>query len=121
MKKMLKKLLLPGALAASLWAAPVLAQVQVHIGIPVVVPPPPAFVATAVPVYYEGRPTYFYQGRWYYRDGRGWRHFRDEPAYLYNYRVRAPPPRVYYGPPRGGPGPRGPGPGPGYGPHRYRH
>jgi hypothetical protein len=44
--------------------------------------PPPAFVATAAPVYYEGRPVYWYGNRWYYRNGGGWGYYRREPAYL---------------------------------------
>jgi hypothetical protein len=51
--------------------------------------PSAAYVATASPVYYEGRPAYWYGNRWYYRDGGGWGHYRSEPRYLNQYRVRA--------------------------------
>jgi hypothetical protein len=50
--------------------------------------PPPGFVATASPVYYEGHPAYWYGNRWYYRDGAGWGAYRSEPGYLRNYRVQ---------------------------------
>ena len=49
--------------------------------------PPPAFIATASPVYYEGRPVFFYNERWYFRTGNGWGYYRSEPAYLYKRRV----------------------------------
>jgi hypothetical protein len=46
-------------------------------------PPPDAYIATTQPEYYEGRPVYFYNGNWYYRDERGaWSYYRNEPAYL---------------------------------------
>ena len=44
--------------------------------------PPAAYVASTAPVYYEGRPAYFYGDRWYYRDGGGWGYYRNEPEYL---------------------------------------
>lgn len=49
--------------------------------------PPAAYVSTAEPVYYEGRPVYWYHDRWYYRDGGGWRHYRSEPVVLRQHRV----------------------------------
>jgi hypothetical protein len=45
-------------------------------------PPPSAYIATTQPEYYEGRPVYFYNGNWYYRDDHGWNYYRSEPAYL---------------------------------------
>lgn len=63
--------------------------------------PPSAYVSSAQPVYYDGRPAYWYGGRWYYRDGGGrWGYYRSEPRYLHDYRVRTTvhvsgPPRRY--------------------------
>jgi hypothetical protein len=36
--------------------------------------------------YYEGRAVYFYQDRWYYRDGPRWAYYREEPPTLYRQR-----------------------------------
>ena len=52
--------------------------------------PPPAFVASAYPVYYEGRPAYWYNNRWYFRSGGGWGYYRNEPHYLYEHRGYVP-------------------------------
>ena len=49
--------------------------------------PPPGYLATAAPVYYEGRPAYYYNDRWYFRSGGGWGYYRSEPGYLYNHRT----------------------------------
>jgi len=49
--------------------------------------PPPGFLATASPVYYEGRPAFYYNERWYFRSGGGWGYYRSEPGYLYNHRT----------------------------------
>jgi hypothetical protein len=40
-------------------------------------------------VVYEGRPTYYYGGAWYYREGGGWRGYSNgyEPDYLRHQRV----------------------------------
>jgi hypothetical protein len=47
------------------------------------VAPPAAYIATATPEYYEGRPVYYYNNSWYYRDHYGhWGYYRHEPAYL---------------------------------------
>lgn len=64
------------ALALGLLAAPAQAQIEITIF------PPAIFRATTRPVYYEGRATYWYQGRWYYQEGRSWRSYRDEPRFL---------------------------------------
>ncbi len=37
-------------------------------------------------VTYEGRPTYYYQNRWYYRDGGNWRSYKEEPVELHRHR-----------------------------------
>jgi hypothetical protein len=50
--------------------------------------PPPEYIATAQPVYYEGHASYWYGGRWYYRNGGGWGHYAGEPAYLRGWRGR---------------------------------
>jgi hypothetical protein len=78
-----------GVLAASLVAGQAQAQV-------VVFAPPAAFVATAVPVYHEGRPAYWYNGRWIYRHGRVWHAYRTEPAYLRTHRMHHVPVRHVY-------------------------
>jgi hypothetical protein len=61
--------------------------------------PPAGYIATATPVYYQGYPSYYYGGRWYWREGSAWRIYRDEPVYLRDYRTRVtvPIPRQSYG------------------------
>ena len=83
--KTLLKLMFVGAMSL----APMAAQAQVEI----VVGPPAAWVATAAPVYYEGRPRYWYGNRWYYREGAAWRYYNEEPVYLREYHH---PYRHYY-------------------------
>jgi hypothetical protein len=51
-------------------------------------PPPDAYLATVAPEYFEGRPVYFYNGSWYYRDARGWNYYRNEPPFLRDRRGR---------------------------------
>ena len=52
-------------------------------------PPPPAYVASYSPVYYNGYAHYYYGNHWYYRDHVGaWRWYDREPAYLGGYRGR---------------------------------
>ena len=85
-----------GTIATSFVAMPADAQVVVEVG------PPDEFIATATPVYFEGRPAYWWGGRWYYRDGRRWGAYRDEPGFLRDYRAHREPARAYYG--RGGGG-----------------
>ena len=49
--------------------------------------PPPAYIASYEPVYYNGYAHYYYGNRWYYRDHvGGWRSYDREPAYLGGYR-----------------------------------
>ena len=48
----------------------------------VVVEPPAAYIATAAPEYYEGRPVYWYNNYWYYRDHGRWSYYRAEPGWL---------------------------------------
>jgi hypothetical protein len=76
-----------GALAAvSLIDAPAVAQQWV--------PPPPEFVATAQPEYYEGHAAYWYGNHWYWRDEHGgWNHYDNEPPGLAERRAHAPPVR----------------------------
>ncbi|HXN31059.1 MAG TPA: hypothetical protein VN894_04325 [Polyangiaceae bacterium] len=65
--------------------------------------PPDAYLATTEPVYFEGRASYWYGGRWYYRSGRGWNHYEREPPALYQRRMQAAPVRRTYEPYRGRP------------------
>jgi hypothetical protein len=68
----------------------------------VTLPLPPAVIVAQVPVYFEGRPVYWYQSRWYYRDPRGaWTYYRAEPPYLHTHRMQHPTRWHYYagGPP----------------------
>ena len=44
--------------------------------------PPAAFIATTLPEYFDGRPVYWWDGFWFYRDGRRWNFYRDEPQPL---------------------------------------
>ena len=67
-------------LAGSLFAAaPAQAQVVVEF-------PGPEVIATTPPVYFEGRPAYWWHDHWYYRDGGRWSYYHDEPGYLHDYR-----------------------------------
>jgi hypothetical protein len=86
----LKGLACAGVITSCLVSARAFAQVEVVI-------PPPAFIATATPVYFEGRPAYWWGGRWYFRDGGAWRFYHDEPAYLREWRGRREPERHFYG------------------------
>lgn len=63
------------------------AQVTVDVGVDVNadidVAPPEAYIATVQPEYYEGRPVYYYNNYWYYRDrGNRWGYYRVEPGWL---------------------------------------
>lgn len=65
------------------------------------VPPPPEYVATMEPVYYEGHAAYWYQNHWYWRDEHGaWAHYDREPPQLAERRAHAAPVRRSWG--RGG-------------------
>ena len=88
---MLKGVVLAGAVTLCLVTAPAQAQIVIY--------PPSAYIATTPPVYYQGRASYWYGNRWYYRDGRGWGAYDREPAYL---RGRHAPARQFYGRDRGG-------------------
>lgn len=98
-------LCLVGMASCLLVSRPAQAQVEIEVS------PPAVYLATAVPVYFEGRATYWYRDRWYYRDGPHWRHHVHEPVYLREHRRRywqdeRHGPRWHYGPGR---------------PHGYRH
>jgi len=54
------------------------AQITVSVGIA----PPQAYIATTQPEYFEGRPVYWYNNNWYYRDHGRWSYYRSEPGYL---------------------------------------
>jgi hypothetical protein len=70
--------------------------------------PSDSFLVTGQPVYYEGHASYFYNGRWVYRDGGGrWNAYRSEPAFLAQRRgAVAAPRRTYERPAARGPGRR---------------
>jgi hypothetical protein len=72
-----------GALAAALFiGAPAAAQWD---------PPPPEFIATTEPAYYEGHAAYWYNNHWFWRDEHGgWNHYEQEPPYLADRRGRFP-------------------------------
>jgi len=65
--------------------------------------PSAGYEVTAQPVYYEGHASYWYGGRWVYRDGPRWNYYRSEPQYLGVRRGYAGPQRRVYE--RSGPGP----------------
>ena len=71
--------------------------------------PPDGYVATTAPVYFEGRPVYWYGNRWSYREGVHWNHYDREPAGLYQRRMQGPPVRRNYEPSRARPAAGGPG------------
>jgi hypothetical protein len=60
------------------------AQAQVVVGVGVY--PPAAYIATSQPEYFEGRPHYWYNNHWYYRDGNRWSYYRSEPGFLHERR-----------------------------------
>ena len=79
------------ALGTGLAAGDARAQVEIVVG------PPADILATTAPVYFEGRPAYWWGGRWYYRDGPGWRFYGAEPGYLHEWRGRHEVYRHHYG------------------------
>jgi hypothetical protein len=91
LQTLLKGLLMVGTILASLASTPAQAEVRIEIS------PPSWYIATSRPVYYEGRPSYWYNDRWYYRDGRSWRTYNDEPRFLREHRERRAPERHFYG------------------------
>jgi hypothetical protein len=58
--------------------------------------PPDAYIATTEPVYFDGHASYFYGGRWFYRDGGRWSSYQHEPAELARHRAAGPPVRHSY-------------------------
>jgi hypothetical protein len=82
------KVAVPAMVAATVaFAAPQTAdaQIRVDVGVPAIgvgVYPSAAYIATATPEYYEGRPVYYYGNQWYYRDHGRWSYYRSEPGYL---------------------------------------
>jgi uncharacterized membrane protein YgcG len=51
-------------------------------------PPPPEYVATTEPVYYEGHAAYWYGNHWNWRDEHGgWNHYDSEPRFLADHRA----------------------------------
>jgi hypothetical protein len=73
--------------------------------------PPADWVATTEPVYFEGHAAYWYQGRWFYREGNRWTSYQREPPALAQHRAQngAPARRNYARPStvRGAPPSRG--------------
>ena len=68
------------ALVAPLCAAGALVSADAAAQYP---PPPPAYVASYHPIYYNGYAHYWYNSHWYYRDrGGAWRWYDREPEYL---------------------------------------
>jgi hypothetical protein len=59
----------------------------------VTIAPPAAYIATSQPEYFEGRPVYWYNDNWYYRDHGRWSYYRREPVYLRDRRVHWAPQR----------------------------
>jgi hypothetical protein len=90
MNRTLKTVLLGMSLAVCLIATHAKAQ-------EVVVYPPPEFLATTAPVYFEGRPAYWWGGRWYYRNGAAWGFYREEPGFLRDWRGHHEVVRQFYG------------------------
>jgi hypothetical protein len=92
LKSMFKSVVCAGGIASCLLvAAPAQAQDVVEEY------PPAEFIATATPVYHEGRPAYYYHNRWHYRYNGAWRYYREEPVFLRDWRVHRAPVRAYYG------------------------
>jgi len=80
MKRSLLTMLGGVVVASCLASTPAEARVSIQIF------PSATYRSTARPIYYQNRATYWYGGRWHYRDGRGWRTYRTEPRYLRNRR-----------------------------------
>ena len=87
--KRLTLMTLGAALFVGALAAP--ASAGIHISLPIEI------VATDTPVYYEGHAAYWYGDRWYYRSGREWYEYREEPVYLRDYRLHHVHERRFYG------------------------
>jgi hypothetical protein len=88
-----------GALAALAILPACMAEVETR---PPVVQGYATYYATTLPsdiysqpyVVYNGHPTYWAEGHWYFETPRGWVTFREEPPYLYRQRTfvqQAPP------------------------------
>ena len=57
-------------------------------------PPPPEWIATTEPVYFEGHAAYWYNNHWVWRDEHGaWGHYDHEPAFLADRRAHFAPVR----------------------------
>ena len=58
---------------------------------------PDGCIATTDAVYYDGYPSYWCGGLWYFRgEGGRWGHYDREPPGLYQRRMQAPPARRGY-------------------------
>jgi hypothetical protein len=86
LKKALLTTVASAGLAAATMLTPSVADAQ-EVYVNVV---PPQYIAQTEPVYYGGRPHYYYNGYWMYRDGNAWRYYRQEPGYFRDWRGRYP-------------------------------
>lgn len=87
---LLKTALCAGTIAVAATGAR--AQITLSIAFPT-----PEFIATTPPVFFEGHAAYWFGGRWYFRDGRAWRYYREEPSFLRERRMHHEPERHFYG------------------------
>jgi hypothetical protein len=88
-----------GCLALAASSTTAFADPPIYVEVDVV----PPSIETYPQTVYEGRPVYYYEGRWYERRGPRWVYYRDEPRPLVVYRSSpeyrrhpAPPPRRHY-------------------------
>jgi hypothetical protein len=54
----------------------------------IVAPSVPEEIDSYPSVDYEGRPVYYWHGRWYYRHGEHWVYYRETPRYLHEHHER---------------------------------
>jgi hypothetical protein len=69
------------------------APTEARAQIVVTISPPAAYIATSQPEYFEGRPVYWYNNSWYYRDHGRWQYYRREPVFLHERRAHWAPAR----------------------------
>ena len=87
-RKLITVLIAAGASACTGYATTPVGSAEVTSGpVDVEGPDPGDDIDAAPQVMYEGRPTYFYNNSWYYRDTGGrWAHYRSEPNELRDHR-----------------------------------
>jgi hypothetical protein len=89
-----------GCLACAAWSNTASADPPIYIEVDVAPPSIESYPQTV----YEGRPVYYYEGRWYERRGPRWVYYREEPRPLvvyrsspeYRHRHAPPPSRRHY-------------------------